>query len=141
MTREFFHYYVRGRVYEWCMGIGMFFSGLEMLIWDNVVTFGAFHWLLLVLSQKWIGILLFFLGWIRISALMFNGQMLFGRRAGWLIRAICAIISASIWAQFSFALLQQSIVQGFPSIGLPFWTMFVFAELLVAYSIGAEWKK
>lgn len=123
------------------MALAMFMAGVELLIWDNVLTFGAFHWMLRIISQKWIGTLLFFIGWIRVSALMFNGQMLFGRKFGWMIRAICAVLSASLWAQFALSLLELSITQGFPSVGIPFWGMFVFSELLVAYSIGAEWKR
>jgi hypothetical protein len=138
---EFHAYYVKGRVFEWTMGLSMFFAGLECLLWDNVISFGAFHWMLQLISQKWIGTLLFFTGWIRISGLMFNGQLLFGRRFGWGVRAACAVFAATIWAQFAMALLLNGLDRGVPSIGLPFWTMFVFAELLIAYQVGAEWKK
>lgn len=138
---EFFHYYMKGRIWEWAMGLAMFLAGIELLIFDNVISFGAFHWMLLLVSQKWIGTLLFFIGWMRISALMFNGQLLFGRKFGWGVRAVCAVISATIWAQFSLALVQNSIGTGVPSVGIPFWTTFIAAELMVAYSIGAEWKK
>jgi hypothetical protein len=141
VTPEFFHYYVRGRVFEWTMALAMFSAGIELLVWDEVITFGAFRWMLQIMSQKWIGTLMLFIGWIRISALMFNGQLLFGRKAGWMVRAIAAVLSATLWAQFAFALFQLSITQGVPSLGLPFWTTFIAAELLVAYSIGAEWKK
>lgn len=138
---EFFIYYVKGRVFEWTMSLAMLFAGLELLLWDQVLTFGAFKWMLQVMSQKGIGTFMLFLGWIRMSALMFNGQLLFGRKAGWMVRAVAAVLAASLWAQFAFALLQSSIMQGFPSLGLPFWTLFIFAELLTAYSVGAEWKK
>lgn len=138
---EFFHYYVRGRVFEWTMALAMLFTGLELLWFDNVVSFGAFRWLLLIMSQKWIGTALLFLGWLRASALMFNGQLLFGRKFGWGVRAVSSIIAASLWAQFSLALLQLSLDQGVPSLGLPLWTLLVLAELLTAYQVGAEWKK
>lgn len=141
MTQEFFIYYVKGRVFEWTMAIAMTLAGLELLIWDNVLTFGAFKWLLVFMEQKWIGTIMLFVGWLRISGLMFNGQLLFGRKFGWMVRAVTAVISASIWAQCAFALLQLSVTQGIPSFGIPFWSMFVVAELLIAYSIGAEWKK
>lgn len=99
MSSEFFHYYVKGRLFEWTMATAMLFAGLELLIWDEVITFGAFRWMLQVMSQKWIGTLMLFIGWIRVSALMFNGQLLFGRRAGWMVRAVMAVLSASLWAQ------------------------------------------
>lgn len=123
------------------MALAMLFSGLELLIWDNVLTFGAFKWLLSFMSQKWIGTFMLFVGWLRLSALMFNGQLLFGRKLGWMIRAICAVLAASLWAQFTLALIVLSISQGYPSLGVPFWTMFTVSELLVSYSIGVEWRK
>ena len=138
---EFFIYYVKGRVYEWTMALATLLAGLELLIWDEVLTFDAFKWLLGFLNQKGIGTMMLFVGWLRISSLMFNGQLLFGRRFGILVRAFCAVFSAAIWAQFSLALFQLSITQGFPSLGLPFWTLFVIAEMLTAYSIGSQWKK
>lgn len=138
---EFFIYYVRGRVFEWTMGLAMLFAGIELLMWDNVLTFGAFRWLMLFMEQKWIGTIMLFVGWLRVSSLMFNGQLLFGRRFGYAVRSLTAVIAASLWAQFAIALLQLSIDQGFPSLGFPFWTTFTLAELLVAYSVGMEWKK
>lgn len=138
---DFHTYYVKGRHFEWTMALAMFFAGAELLIFDNVLSFGVFHWMLQVISQKWIGTLLFFVGWIRISALMFNGQLLFGRRFGWAIRAACAVLSATIWAQFVVALLQNAVMTGIPSVGLPFWIMFTLAELMVAYAVGSEWKR
>lgn len=141
MNSEFFVYYVKGRIFEWTMALATLFAGLELLIFDNVLTFGAFKWLLTFLSQKWIGTFMLFVGWLRLSSLMFNGQLLFGRKLGWMIRAICAVLSASLWAQFALALIVLSIDQGFPSLGIPFWSMLTAAELLVSYSIGAEWRK
>lgn len=138
---EFFIYYVKGRVFEWTFGLSMFLAGLELLLFDEVITFGAFRWLALWIAQKWIGTFMFFVGWIRISSLMFNGQLLFGRRIGWLMRAVCAALAASMWAQFTIALLQTTIDRGVPSLELPFWFMFTIAELHIAYSVGAEWKK
>ncbi len=138
---EFYIYYIKGRIFEWTMGIAMLLAGLELLIFDAVVTFGAFRWLAEVMSQKWIGTFMLFVGWLRISSLMFNGQLLFGRRFGRLVRAICAVLAAAMWSQFALALFQLSVVQGVPSLGLPFWTTFMIAELGVAYSVGAEWKK
>ena len=133
---EFFIYYVKGRIYEWMMAFVFLFAGLELLIWEQFVVL---YWI--VISQKWLGTAMLFTGWIRLSALMFNGQLLFGRRFGYVVRASCAVISAVVLAQFTFALISLSISQGYPSIDLPLLIMLVVAELLVAYSVGAEWKK
>ena len=138
---EFHLYYVKGRVFEWTFALATLFAGLELLVFDNVISFGAFHWLQLLMSQKWIGTIMLFMGWIRVSALMFNGQLLFGRRFGWGVRAVCAVVSASLWSQFALALLKASLTNPAPSLGVPFWTMFTLAELLIAYQVGAEWKK
>lgn len=138
---EFHSYYVKGRHFEWTFALAMFFAGAELLLIDNVLLFGVFHWVLDVVPQKWIGTLMFFIGWMRISALMFNGQLLFGRRFGWGVRGICAVVGASLWSQFVLALIQNAIATGTPSIGIPFWTMFTITELMVAYSVGSEWKK
>jgi hypothetical protein len=115
MTYEFYHYYVKNRVFEWSFALATFFAGFELLIWDQVLTFGAFRWMTQVLTQKQIGTLMLMLGWIRVSALMFNGQLLFGRKVGWMVRAVCAVLSASLWAQFSFSLfviVKEFIVLG-----------------------------
>lgn len=138
---EFHSYYVKGRHFEWTFALSMFFAGAQLLIFDNVLSFGVFQWLQQIVSQKWIGSILFFVGWIRISALMFNGQLLFGRRFGWAVRAVCAVIGASMWAQFVLALIQNAVVTGAPSLGIPFWVIFTFMELMVAYAVGSEWKK
>lgn len=140
MISEFFMYYVKGRIFEWTMALAMLFGGVELLLWDDVLTFGAFKWLLTIMGQKWIGSFMLFVGWIRLSALMFNGQLLFGSRFGPLVRAVCAVFAASLWAQFALALVVLSIDQGYPSLGVPFWIMFTIAELLVSYSVGAEWR-
>jgi hypothetical protein len=65
---------------------------------------------------------------------MINGQTVGGRKIGPYIRAVGSVLSSVMWVQFALALLQLSIKQGFPSIGLPFWIMFTIAELYVAYT-------
>lgn len=137
---DLFIYYVKGRIFEWTMALSMLFGGVELLLWDNVLTFGAFKWMLIFMSQKWIGSFMLFVGWFRISSLMFNGQLFLGRKIGPIVRSFCAVLSAALWAQFALALVVLSIDQGYPSLGVPFWSMFVVAELLVSYSLGAEWR-
>lgn len=139
-VNEFYVYYIKGRVFEWTMALAMFFAGAEILIWD-ILSFGPEILLFQYMSQKWLGTILFFTGWIRISSLMFNGQLLFGRRLGLGLRAMCAIISAAMISQFTLALIIDSFLRGYPSIGIPFWVMFTASELLTAFMIGAEWKK
>ena len=123
------------------MAVAMFFGGVELLVWDNGLTFGAFRQLLLVMTQQEIGVSMVFVGWLRISSLMLNGQLILDLKVGPVVRSICAVVAAAFWVQFALALLQISVEQGYPSLGIPFWTMFTISELYVAYSVGTEWKK
>lgn len=123
------------------MAISMMASGIEMLVWNQILSFGAFQWLLGVMGQREIGIVLLLIGWLRASALLFNGQKLMGRKLGPVIRGVCAVLSASMWGQFALALILQAYTQGYPSVSLPFWTMFVVSEFYLAYTLGAEWKR
>lgn len=127
-------YYVEGRAFEWVMGISMFCAGAEILIWQDTISFGAFQWLLLVMSQQFIGVFMVTVGWLRISGLMLNGQKVAGRPLGPYVRSVCSVLSASMWIQFAIALLFVGFDRGAPSIGLPFWFMFTAGELYVAYA-------
>lgn len=129
-----FDYYVEGRAFEWVMAIAMFFAGVELLIWSNTISFGAFQWILLVMSQQFIGLFMIVVGWMRMCGLMLNGQTVFNRQIGPYVRAVCSVLAATMWVQFAFALILSSLERGAPSIGLPFWAMFTVGELYVAYT-------
>lgn len=134
MNLERFNYYVEGRAFEWVMAASMFFAGMELALWPGTLSFGAFQWLLEVMSQPQIGTFMIMVGWLRMCGLMLNGQTIGNKKIGPYVRAFCGVLAGSLWVQFALALLQLSIRQGFPSIGLPFWTMFTVAELYVAYT-------
>lgn len=134
MLQNKFDHYVEGRAFEWVMSIAMFFAGVELLVWPNTISFGAFQWILLVMSQHFIAVFMILVGWLRMCGLMLNGQTIFGKPFGPYSRSVGSILSATMWVQFSFALFLSSLDRGAPSIGLPFWTMFTVGELYVAYT-------
>ena len=133
MTKNI-NYYVEGRIFEWVMGLGMFFGGLQLLFWPNSMNNSSF----LFLSSIWPTHItlsaLLSLGWIRCCALMLNGQKIFGMKFGPRTRAVCSVLSAIMWIQFTVALLELSVAQGFPSPGIPFWAMFTLGEVYTAYT-------
>lgn len=129
-----FDYYVEGRAFEWIMGIAMLFAGIELLVWPNTISFGAFQWILLVMSQYFLALFMVLIGWGRICGLMLNGQTIFDWKIGPYIRALCSVLSATIWVQCAFALFIGGMERNAPSFGFPFWTMFTVGELYVAYT-------
>lgn len=137
---EQYRYYVKGREFEWTMALATFVSAIMLITLDNAM-FGVPLWMLVVVSKRTLSLAILTVGWMRICSLMFNGQILFGRKFGWQLRAVCAVLSAVLWVQFALALIQLSIDKGYISVGIPFWTMFVVTELSIAYSLGAQWKK
>jgi len=116
------------------MGLSMALVGLEIIIWPNTIDSSAFRDLNMVMSERSLTFLLLLIGWARCSALMLNGQRLMGAKLGPYTRAICSIASAVIWVQFAMALIELSIAQGYPSPGIPFWSMFTLGELYAAYT-------
>lgn len=123
-------YYLDGRLFEWVMSISMVLLAIEVFVWPETLQASAFQWALLVMSSDFVGAVMFAAGWFRILALIANGSsMVIGPR----VRAIGAIAGAVMWVQFGTALVKLSIVQHYPSPGIPFWFMFTIAELRIAY--------
>ncbi len=132
MSLRSFNYYVEGRVFEWCMGIGMMVAAIECLVWPQVINGGGLLTLYVPVSALIIALLL--LGWSRCAGLMLNGQTMFKNKLGPYTRAICGVLSAIIWAQFVLSLIEQWIDRGYPSPGIPFWFMFTVGEIYTAYT-------
>lgn len=128
-----FDHYLEGRLFEWMMTISMLLLAFQIYMWPTTMQFSAFKDLMDVVTDKFVGLFMFGVGFVRASALILNGHSIRGVRVGPLLRSIMAVLCATMWVQFAFALLQLSIEQGRPSPGLPFWTMFVIGELYVAY--------
>lgn len=128
------NYYVEGRAFEWVLACSMLFLSIEILIWPNTLDAKVFTLVLLFISNKAIGVLLFILGWAKFCGLVLNGQIVASIKIGPVIRAVASVLSSAMWAQFALSLLRISIERGRPSIILPFWVMFTIGELYVAYT-------
>ena len=126
-------YYVDGRLWEWIITVAMLALAVETLIWPQTLKASAFQWIVLVMSNWFAEIFLFSVGWTRLIGLLLNGHMIRGVRVGPIIRSASAIACAVMWVQFDIALFELSVRQGFPSPGIPFWSMFVLGELYTTY--------
>lgn len=126
-------YFLEGRTFEWVMTCSMLLLALQIGIWPRTVDFSAFKDLHQIMSDKFIGLFMGFVGAARFISLILNGHKFRGVRVGPLIRSVMAVFCSFMWTEFALALLQFSIETGRPSPGLPFWTMFIFAEIYVAY--------
>jgi hypothetical protein len=128
-----FNYYVEGRVFEWTMAVSMLVGGIEIVAWPELVSFGLTPWMVTIVPQIYVGLFMMAVGWLRVSGLMLNGQTIMDVIVGPYVRAVCAILSSSLWVQFAFTLIVISYETSKISVGIPFWTMFTFSELYVAY--------
>lgn len=115
------------------MTISMLLLAIQIFLYPATVAFSAFRDLLDIMSVQFVGVFMLGVGLVRALALTLNGHKVRGVRLGPLFRALMAVFCATMWFQFAFALLQLSVARGNPSPGLPFWTMFVFGEIYVAY--------
>jgi hypothetical protein len=132
-------YYIDGRLFEWIITISMLWLAGAIFLDPVALRASAFHWIALVMSNTFIEIFLFSIGWTRLIGLLLNGHAYKGRRVGPIIRSVTAVFCAVMWVQFDLALIELSAKQGFMSPGIPFWSMFVVGELYVAYrAVGTD---
>jgi hypothetical protein len=129
-------YYVDGRLFEWSMTMPMLALSVMTFIWPITLRGSAFQWVVVVMPIPLIETLMFVISWIALVGLLLNGHQWRGVRVGPLIRSGAAIARAVMWAQFALALVRLSVLQGYPSPGVPFWTMFVMTEIYVANRTG-----
>ena len=133
MMSQRLDYYLKGRLFEWLMTCSMLGLSIQIIVWPKTMEFSAFTYLIEAISDKFVGLFMFSVGWVRACALALNGHRVWGVKLGPVLRSVVAALCAMMWAQFAFALLQLSVAQARPSPGLPFWTMFTFGEMYVAY--------
>lgn len=126
-------YYVRGRRFEWTITIAMLWLAVAMFFSPDIIRASAFQWVTQVMSPHFIAAALFAIGWLRLIGLLLNGHEVRGTRLGPVMRSVTAIFCAVMWVQFDLALIQLSFKHGYMSPGVPFWSMFVVAELDVVY--------
>lgn len=134
--KRLLRYYVDGRLFEWSMTVPMLALSVMAFVWPATLRASAFQWIVVVMPVPLLEVLMFAISWTALVGLLLNGHEWRGSRIGPLIRAAAAIARAVMWAQFAFALMKLSFIQGYPSPGLPFWTMFVVTEIYVANRTG-----
>lgn len=127
-------YYVAGRLFEWSMTVPMLVLSAVTFYSPRTLEASAFAWIGAVMPTPLIELFLFVISWTALIGLLLNGHQVRGMKIGPFIRAIAAVARAVMWAQFSLALIRLSILQGYMSPGVPFWTMFVATEFYVAFS-------
>ena len=112
---------------------------VEIFLWPDMMVKSAFRWLISeYIKTDSLAVLCLVVGTIRTVALAANGRSFV---IGPCARSICALISALLWMQFSYALYQLGQHQGYPSPGLPFWSTFTVAEFYVAYRAMIDVKR
>lgn len=126
-------HYMEGRVFEWVMSISMVLLAIQIYFFPRSVEFSAFQDINQVMSPRFVGVFMGTVGMIRIMSLLLNGHLIRNIRVGPFLRSLMAVFCALMWTQFALALFQLSVARAVPSPGLPFWTMFVFGELYIAY--------
>lgn len=138
---ERFNYYVEGRGLEWVIACGMLILSTELIFWPETLQARVFTLVLFVFSTKSISVILFVLGWAKCCGLMLNGQKVANVKLGPYIRAGSSVLSSVLFGQFTLALLKSSIDRGHPSVIMPFFFMFTFGELYVAYTTVKNARK
>jgi hypothetical protein len=131
-----FHYFVKGRLFEWIMTLATITMGIQLLLSPDGLLESAFNALADLMPPKVLGAFLFILGWTRLIGLLMNGYMVSGRYVGRMIRSFTAGFSAMLWAQFSYALFSlTTLISGEPGFypGIHFWSFCVLGELYVSY--------
>lgn len=126
-------YYVEGRTFEWVMTVSMLILAVQIGVWPRTVDFSAFKDLNKLMTDQFIGAFMGGIGLLRAVSLLLNGHTVYEIKIGPIIRSMMAVFCAVMWSQFAYALLQFWVQNGVPSPGLPFWIMFIFGELYVAY--------
>jgi hypothetical protein len=128
-------HYVEGRLFEWVMATAMILLAVQTFVWPHTLGASAFHLLIVTMPSQIIGVFLLLFGLARIAALLANGRSrVYGPRA----RAIGALAAAVLWGQFELALIGDLAFDKPPSPGIPFWFVFILAELYSAYRAASD---
>lgn len=118
------------------MMLGM---ALVIAINTDAIKFGGFYLMSNVgLTAPVLGVLLTFIGCVRCVALVANGFWpVWGPR----MRASCAFLGASIWAQMLFALVTWSAERDFLSVNVPIFVMLTVGELISCYRAALDVRR
>lgn len=134
-------YYVHGRLFEWSMTIPMLLLAVTTFFYPRTLEASAFQWIVVAMPIPLVEAMLFLIGWTALIGLMLNGHRIGEFKIGAIIRAIAAVGRAVMWSQFSLALIRLSIIEGFLSPGVYFWTTFMVTETYVAFATAATLRR
>lgn len=101
-----------------------------MLFWPDMIHGSIVRVLMTLVDWPTIALIFVAVGAASIVALIVNGNSI---AIGPRVRSICAIIRAILWGQFVLSMLHVSMVQGFPSPMVFFFSIFTASELYVVY--------
>lgn len=132
---ERIHYFLYGRLFEWTFSLGTLWLAVETLIWPDSIRDGAFKRLTDLMDASTVSAYAFAVAFAGMVALSTNGLSFVW---GPMVRSICAIGRAYLWAQMGYALFLLGQNQPTPSIGFGFWAIFASSELYVAYRAMAD---
>jgi hypothetical protein len=128
-------HYLEGRLFEWIMASAMILLAVQTFVWPGTLAASAFHLLAEAMPNSFIGAFLLLFGVLRLGALIANGRSL--AYGPWL-RATGALAGAVLWGQFELALLGDMSFDKPPSPGIPFWFVFILAELYSGYRAASD---
>jgi len=126
--------YVNGKLFEWVMTLTMLGMAVEIGFFPETLESSVFFLITDTLGTNFIGFFCTVIGLIRFGGLLFSGGILFnGVRTGPWLRAVAAVLSSAMWAQFVVGLFKFSIFQGYPTPGIPLWLFITLGEVYIAY--------
>lgn len=112
------------------------YFGVKLLEWMASLTLTSFGLELLITNHPTLGGMIFFIGAIRLIALIVNGRSWeYGPKA----RAVCAVIGSLVWIQTGCALIfALPIGSHSPSPAIPMCVWLTLAELVTAYRAATD---
>lgn len=123
-------YYLDGRLFEWTFSLCSLWLAVAIFIWPDIIVISAFRSLTELMESSRIAVLSLVVGIVGMIALSTNGRSFV---VGPVVRSICAIVRAFLWAQFAYALYLWGLEHVAPSLVLGFWTLFAMSEIYLAY--------
>jgi hypothetical protein len=123
-------YYLDGRLFEWAFSTCCLLLGVGMFIWPRIAQGSIVRVLVDVVGWPVIAVIFTLVGFASMLALVVNGNSF---AIGPRVRACCAIWRSVLWAQFTLSMIHVSVVQGFPSPMMFFFSVFTLSEFYVIY--------
>lgn len=135
MVQRRITYYLDGRLYEWVMSANMVALGITIFGWPRVSNGSILTVLVGAIGGTATAMVFLAVGLVRAGALIANGQsMWIGPR----IRSFGASVASVLWASVVISMAQVSVMQGFPSPMVIFFSAFTGAEVYISYRAALD---